>query len=391
MLKLTTYRRGQFPNLKAKLEADGYTYASAMELCSTQKLASLCSEGPIALDVSPLLPLLDPASCLNDTASVTEVLMHQLPDDTLFVADENATACREYGMRTLFDEIEKSEIEGEPAEETMRVERRAKLLIDLSSENTNELLDDFDSKLIGQAPFKKALRKQVGVFRLFNSIGEQPILSMLLLGPSGVGKTEAARILSDLLAPGQPLPKINFGNYSSKDSLNSLIGSPRGYIGSEEGELTLKIEASESGIILIDEFEKVNPAVWNFFLDLLESGHFTDSQGAMRDLDGYAIVFTSNAPKEEVREKFPPELLSRFSLKARFSPLSTEDKQTFVRRYIGNVATKFQRTRNTLPHPDDAVNAALEGIDVSKEKNIRALKNEARKWFADYINECADL
>lgn len=391
MLKLTTYRRGQFPNLKAKLEADGYTYASAMELCSTQKLASLCSEGRIALDVSPLLPLLDPSSRLNDTASVTEVLMHQLPDDTLFVADENATAGREYDMRTLFDEIEKSEIEGEPAEKTMPVKRRAKLLVDLSSEKADKFLDDFDSNLIGQGPFKKELRKQVGAFRLFNSIGEQPILSMLLLGPSGVGKTETARILSDLLAPGQPLPKINFGNYSSKDSLNSLIGSPRGYIGSEEGELTLKIEASESGIILIDEFEKANPAVWNFFLDLLESGHFTDSQGAVYDLDGYTIVFTSNAPKEEVQEKFPPELLSRFSLKARFSPLSTEDKQAFVRRYIEKVVTKYQSTRNTLPHPDDVVNAALEGIDVSKEKNIRVLKNEARKWFADYINECADL
>lgn len=391
MLKLTTYRRDQFPNLKAKLEEDGYTYASAMELGSTQKLASLCSEGPVAVDVSPLLPLLDPTSCLNDTASVTEVLMHQLPDDTLFVADENATAGREYDMRTLFDEIEKSEIEGESAEEAMRAERGAKLLIDLSREKTDKLLDDFDSNLIGQGPFKKELRKQVGVFRLFNSIGEQPILSMFLLGPSGVGKTETARILSDLLAPGQPLPKINFGNYSSKDSLNSLIGSPRGYIGSEEGELSLKIEASESGVILIDEFEKANPAVWNFFLDLLESGHFTDSQGTMHDLDGYIIVFTSNAPKEEVREKFPPELLSRFSLKTRLAPLSTEDKQAFVRRYIENVATMYQRTRNTLPHPDDVANAALEGIDVSKEKNIRVLKNEARKWFADYINECADL
>lgn len=320
MLKLTTYRRDQFPNLKAKLEEDGYTYASAMELGSTQKLASLRSEGPVAVDVSPLLPLLNPTSCLNDTASVTEVLMHQLPDDALFVADENAAAGHEYDMRTLFDEIEKSEIEGEPAEEAMRAERGAKLLIDLSSEKTDKLLDDFDSNLIGQAPFKKELRKQVGVFRLFNSIGEQPILSMFLLGPSGVGKAETARVLSDLLAPGQPLPKINFGNYSSKDSLNSLIGSPRGYIGSEEGELSLKIEASESGVILIDEFEKANPAVWNFFLDLLESGHFTDPQGAMHDLDGYTIVFTSNAPKEEVRGKFPPELLSRFGLKTRFAP-----------------------------------------------------------------------
>ena len=100
-----------------------------MEPCSTQKLASLCSGGPVALDVSPLLPLLNPTSCLNDTASVTEVLMHQLPDDTLFVADENAAAGHGYDMRTLFDEIEKSEIGGEPAEEATRVERGAKLLI----------------------------------------------------------------------------------------------------------------------------------------------------------------------------------------------------------------------------------------------------------------------
>ena len=239
-----------------------------MELCSTQKLASLCSEGPVALEVSPLLPLLNPTSRFNDIASVTEVLMHQLPDDTLFVADESATAGREYDMRTLLDEIEKFEIEGEPAEEAMRTERGTKLLI--------------------------------------------------------------------------------------------------------------------------DEFEKANPAVWNFFLDLLESGHFTDPQGAMHDLDGYTIVFTSNAPKEEVREKFPPEPLSRFGLKARFAPLSTEDKQAFVRRYIGNVATKYQRTRNTLPHPDDVANAALEGVDASKEENIRVLKSEARKWFTDYIDECAD-
>ena len=100
-----------------------------MEPCSTQKLASLCSGGPVALGVSPLLPLLNPTSCLNDTASVTEVLMHQRPDDTLFVADENAAAGHRYDMRTLFDEIEKSEIEGEPAEEATRVERGAKLLI----------------------------------------------------------------------------------------------------------------------------------------------------------------------------------------------------------------------------------------------------------------------
>ena len=213
---------------------------------------------------------------------------------------------------------------------------------------------------------------------------------MLLFGPSGVGKTETARILSDLLVPGQPLPKINFGNYSSKDSLNSLIGSLRGYIGSEEGELTLKIEASESGAILIDEFEKANPAVWNLFLDLLENGHFTDSQGAVHDLNSYTIVFTSNDPWETLQDKLPPELLSRFSLKTKFAALNVEDKQEFVRRYIDSVAAKYQRAHNKPLCPSDVASATLEMTDVSKEESVCVLKNATREWLADYISKSVE-
>lgn len=384
MFKLTTYRRDQFANLKAELEKDGYTYVSAMELNSTQKLISLRGKGPATVDVSPLLPLLNPSNCHADIASITEVLI-QLLDDALFIADEDAAAGHEYDMRTLFDEIEKSDIEGEPTTEEKQEKPQARRLTALNDEEAGKLLDDFDRKLIGQVPFKQALRKQVEIFRLFSSIGEQPILSMFLLGPSGVGKTESARILSELLAPGQPLPKINFGNYSSKDSLNSLIGSPRGYIGSEEGELPMKIRSSESGVILIDEFEKADPAVWNFFLDLLENGHFTDSQGTAHDLNGYAIVFTSNVPREDVIATFPPELISRFNLKAKFSALNIEEKRDFVRRYIESVAAKYQQIHGTLPRIGDAAKNALGEIDVTKEENVRILKNTAREWFANYI------
>lgn len=76
----------------------------------------------------------------------------------------------------------------------------------------------------------------------------------------------------------------------------------------------MKIKRSKSGVILIDEFEKGDSAVWSFFLDLLENGKFTDSQGEEHDLNGYTIVFTSNTPRTEVQNKFPPELLSRFNL-----------------------------------------------------------------------------
>lgn len=306
----------------------------------------------------------------------------------MFVADETAANKYAYEMRTIFDTVQPCDIDNNSEDQAVLSKENPKRLIDLDDSETKALLDQFACDLIGQDQFKGEFRKQVEIFRLFNSIGEQPILSLLLIGPSGVGKTETARILSKLLAPGEPLPKVNFGNYSSKDSLNSLIGSPRGYMGSEEGELTMKIERSNSGVILIDEFEKGDSAVWSFFLDLLENGKFTDSQGDEHDLNGYTIVFTSNTPRTEVQGKFPPELLSRFNLKVNFKPLNDKEKKTFVSRYITSVAEKYRSSIDeSVENPDVIAERALQDIDTANEENIRVLKNTARKWFAGYIAE----
>lgn len=311
-----------------------------------------------------------------------------MPKNTVFVADETAANKYAYEMRTIFDTVQPCDIDNNSEDQAVLSKENPKHLIDLDDSETKALLDQFACDLIGQDQFKGEFRKQVEIFRLFNSIGEQPILSLFLIGPSGVGKTETARILSKLLAPGEPLPKVNFGNYSSKDSLNSLIGSPRGYMGSEEGELTMKIERSNSGVILIDEFEKGDSAVWSFFLDLLENGKFTDSQGDEHDLNGYTIVFTSNTPRTEVQGKFPPELLSRFNLKVNFKPLNEKEKKTFVSRYITSVAEKYHSSIDeSVENPDVIAERALQDIDTANEENIRVLKNTARKWFAGYIAE----
>ena len=340
----------------------------------------------MAVDVSSLLSLLDPSSGKEDMAATFEILLYQMPDSTEFIADETVANRRIYELRTIFDTIRPCSIEGDGEDQAMFSEKKPKRLIDLDDSETKELLDQFAHNLIGQDKFKDDFRKQVEIFRLFNSIGEQPILSLFLVGPSGVGKTETARILSSLLAPGESLAKINFGNYSSKDSLNSLIGSPRGYMGSEEGELTMKIERSKSGVILIDEFEKGDSAVWSFFLDLLENGKFTDSQGEEYDLNGYTIVFTSNTPRTEIQDKFPPELLSRFNLKVNFYPLNDKEKKTFVSRYIASVAEKYRSNIDeSVEEPNAIAKLALQEIDTVNEENIRVLKNNARKWFADYI------
>lgn len=388
MLNLTTYRRNQFARLKDRLKSEGYDYTSALSLTSTAQIAQQARERSIAVDISSLISLLDSSGGKAGIVATFEALLYQMPKNTVFVADETAANKYAYEMRTIFDTVQPCDIDNNSEDQAVLSKENPKRLIDLDDSETKALLDQFACDLIGQDQFKGEFRKQVEIFRLFNSIGEQPILSLFLIGPSGVGKTETARILSKLLAPGEPLPKVNFGNYSSKDSLNSLIGSPRGYMGSEEGELTMKIERSNSGVILIDEFEKGDSTVWSFFLDLLENGKFTDSQGDEHDLNGYTIVFASNTPRTEVQGKFPPELLSRFNLKVNFKPLNDKEKKTFVSRYITSVAEKYRSSIDeSVENPDVITERALQDIDTANEENIRVLKNTARKWFAGYIAE----
>lgn len=388
MLNLTTYRRNQFARLKDRLKSEGYDYTSALSLTSTAQIAQQARERSIAVDISSLISLPDSSGGKAGIVATFEALLYQMPKNTVFVADETAANKYAYEMRTIFDTVQPCDIDNNSEDQAVLSKENPKRLIDLDDSETKALLDQFACDLIGQDQFKGEFRKQVEIFRLFNSIGEQPILSLFLIGPSGVGKTETARILSKLLAPGEPLPKVNFGNYSSKDSLNSLIGSPRGYMGSEEGELTMKIERSNSGVILIDEFEKGDSTVWSFFLDLLENGKFTDSQGDEHDLNGYTIVFASNTPRTEIQGKFPPELLSRFNLKVNFKPLNDKEKKTFVSRYITSVAEKYRSSIDeSVENPDVIAERALQDIDTANEENIRVLKNTARKWFAGYIAE----
>lgn len=388
MLNLTTYRRNQFARLKDRLKSEGYDYTSALSLTSTAQIAQQARERSIAVDISSLISLPDSSGGKAGIVATFEALLYQMPKNTVFVADETAANKYAYEMRTIFDTVQPCDIDNNSEDQAVLSKENPKRLIDLDDSETKALLDQFACDLIGQDQFKGEFRKQVEIFRLFNSIGEQPILSLFLIGPSGVGKTETARILSKLLAPGEPLPKVNFGNYSSKDSLNSLIGSPRGYMGSEEGELTMKIERSNSGVILIDEFEKGDSTVWSFFLDLLENGKFTDSQGDEHDLNGYTIVFASNTPRTEVQGKFPPELLSRFNLKVNFKPLNDKEKKTFVSRHITSVAEKYRSSIDeSVENPDVIAERALQDIDTANEENIRVLKNTARKWFAGYIAE----
>ena len=111
----------------------------------------------------------------------------------------------------------------------------------------------------------------------------------------------------------------------------SLIGSPKGYVGSEQGgELTNKILHSKSKIIVIDELDKADEAIFTFFYEMLEDGQYTDLDGKVIDLDGYIIVFTANLNNTNFKDMIPEPLFSRFDMTYEFQPLSYADKVQFV-------------------------------------------------------------
>lgn len=263
-------------------------------------------------------------------------------------------------------------------------------IVDLTPEGLETFQTSFDVKLYGHEKFKIEFHNLVNTFRMFNKIGEHNILSLFLMGESGIGKTEVARAIHQCLGGKRKLAKINFGNYSSKDALNSLIGSPRGYVGSESGELFMKVKGSDTGVILIDEFEKGDSIIYNYFLDVLENGKMTNSQGEDIDLNGYIIIFTSNLTPQAFDNSMSPELRSRFNYIGIFQTLKNEDKEKFVKRRMSDIIKKYNEKFDTkLPNYSHAL--LCNRIAVNDYSNMRDLNQKIREVFVDYIDEMEKL
>ncbi|WP_440897451.1 AAA family ATPase [Amphibacillus sp. Q70] len=250
-------------------------------------------------------------------------------------------------------------------------------IVDLPNDKVKKLIEDINENLFGHKKFKDQLPDVIRNFLFLNRLKEKKILSLFLLGNTGLGKTEFAALLKNQINPNTSLVKINFGNYSSQDALNSLIGSPRGFIGSEEGELSKKIMKSRAGIILCDEFEKANKQIFNFFLELLEDGVFTDSLSNEHNVDGYIIIFTSNLDKERFYREIPPEFQSRLDLVCEFSSLNDKEKSEYIDYFVSDLIYKI----NHEPSLEDIDLSPqeiqqLKDINLYDIKNIRDIKRE---------------
>ncbi len=255
----------------------------------------------------------------------------------------------------------------------------------LTEQQINSLEENLNKKLYGHKEFKEEFINQIKNYSILYNLGEIKIMSLLICGDSGTGKTELARIIHETFFSGSNIIKINLGNYKTQGAINSLIGSPKGYYGSERGgELSNKIKNSDSKVILIDEFEKADTDIFNFFYELLEDGKFTDLNENEYDLNGYLIIFTTNLKEENYKEVIPAPLLSRFTMKALFEPVGFEIKNKYIVEKAKALVEKYNdKYGKTIDYAD-----VIKKIDknvINSTKNFRYLNRLVQKALISTI------
>ncbi|MCX7831059.1 MAG: AAA family ATPase, partial [Acidobacteria bacterium] len=187
---------------------------------------------------------------------------------------------------------------------------------------------------------------------------KRPIGSFIFLGPTGVGKTEMAKVLARYLFDSEDaLIRIDMSEYMEKHSVARLIGAPPGYVGFEEGgQLTERVHRQPYSVILLDEIEKAHPDVLNVLLQVLDDGRLTDGKGRTINFSESLIIMTSNIGsnwiqeywfknenyakqkiEEELKKTFKPEFLNRIDEMVFFKPLSEEDLLGIVNIQLENL------------------------------------------------------
>ena len=370
---------------------DFHTYVNQQEALGyrVQSVTNYVKNDDIA-ELVPSLDIIDLSAYLGinlGTQALFEQLIPLYPIGVNLIADIKYENEVREKLRFLINTIHYIDIGGGNKKKTTdNPNKNVNRIVDLTPEDLNVFMKSFDIKLYGHEKFKREFHNLVNTYRVFNKIGEHNILSIFLMGESGIGKTEVARTLHQCLGGKRKLAKINFGNYSSKDALNSLIGSPRGYIGSESGELFMKVKESDTGVILIDEFEKGDSIIYNYFLDVLENGKMTNSQGEDIDLNGYVIIFTSNLTPQNFDSFLSPELRSRFNYIGIFQALKNNDKEKFVKRRMSDIISKYNENYETKL-PSYSHSMLCSRINVNEYTNMRDLNQRIREVFVDFLDE----
>jgi ATP-dependent Clp protease ATP-binding subunit ClpB len=307
---------------------------------------------------------------------------------------------QESGRSLLKEEVTESDIAeivskwtGIPVSRMLEEEREKML----------HLEDRIAKRVIGQREAIEAVSTAVRRSRAGLHNPQQPLGSFIFLGPTGVGKTELAKALAEVLFDDENnMVRIDMSEFMEKHSVSRLLGAPPGYVGYEEGGyLTEAIRRNPYSVILFDEIEKAHPDVFNVLLQLLDDGRLTDSQGRTVDFKNTLVIMTSNLGGQFLKERetlgeeeisrrmvealrafFRPEFLNRIDEIIVFHFLSRDDIAKIVGLQVDEINRRLAERGLTLALTPGATNALVEQ-GYSPDFGARPLKRLMQRTLLD--------
>jgi ATP-dependent Clp protease ATP-binding subunit ClpB len=250
-------------------------------------------------------------------------------------------------------------------------------LVESEKEKLLRLPEILHGRVVGQDEAVTAVSQAVLRARAGLKDERKPIGTFIFLGPTGVGKTELGKALTEALFDTEKnLIRIDMSEYMEKHSVSRLVGAPPGYVGYEEGgQLTEAVRRRPYSVVLFDEIEKAHPDVFNILLQLLDDGRLTDNQGRTVDFKNTIIIMTSNigspylienieddgvisdevkeATIEEMKRHFRPEFINRIDDIVVFSPLTEDDIVKIIDIATVEIRSRLSERNITVHFTDD--------------------------------------
>ena len=310
-----------------------------------------------------------------DLEKLAQLKYGTLPDLEKRLEEEKGKADKAEEARLLKEEVTEEEIAevisgwtGIPVSK----------LVESEKEKLLKLPEILHKRVVGQEEGVKAVAEAVLRARAGLKDEKRPIGSFIFLGPTGVGKTELAKALSEALFDSEKnMIRIDMSEYMEKHSVSRLVGAPPGYVGYDEGgQLTEAVRRKPYSVILFDEIEKAHPDVFNILLQLLDDGRLTDNQGRTVDFKNTIVIMTSNIGSnylidgirqdgtvdEEVKQKvedetkkyFRPEFLNRIDDIVVFSPLTEDQIVKIIELAMKDIEKRLEERNITLEMTDAA-------------------------------------
>lgn len=279
------------------------------------------------------------------------------------------------------------------AEILSEVSKIGTVKIDEESDNAVETLSDRILKQIyGQDEAVRLVSEAIQMSKAGLSDDGKPLASLLFVGPTGVGKTEVARVLSREL--GVELLRFDMSEYTERHTVAKLIGSPAGYVGYEDGGLlTDAIRRNPNCVLLLDEIEKAHSDIYNILLQVMDYANLTDNRGQKSDFRNVVLIMTSNAGAQyasqanigfgghvsrgsamqsQVKKLFKPEFLNRLSSVVTFNDMDEPMARKILEKKLGELRTKVESRGIQLEMSDEVFSQLLkEGF--SKEYGAREM------------------